>query len=37
MTTAGTKDEARFLESRPTDLRRAPPWHRLAYIVRKLP
>jgi SAM-dependent methyltransferase len=31
------EDQPRFLESRPTDLRRARPWHRLAYIVRKLP
>jgi SAM-dependent methyltransferase len=29
---------ARFHANRPTDLRgRQPPWHRLAYIVRKLP
>ena len=27
----------RFHAGRPQDLREAPPWHRLAYIVRKLP
>jgi SAM-dependent methyltransferase len=34
---AAETEEPRFLESRPTDLRRARPWHRLAYIVGKLP
>jgi SAM-dependent methyltransferase len=28
---------AQFLADRPSDLRQAPPWHRLAYIVRTLP
>jgi SAM-dependent methyltransferase len=30
-------DETRFHIGRPDDLRRAPPWHRLAYIVGALP
>lgn len=30
-------DETRFHAGRPNDLRRAAPWHRLAYIVRTLP
>jgi len=29
--------DRRFSENRPPDLRRTPPWHRLAYIVRRLP
>ncbi len=30
-------EEQRFHAARPTDLRRARPWHRLAYIIRALP
>jgi SAM-dependent methyltransferase len=30
-------DTSRFLADRPTDLRRATPWHRLSYIVGALP
>ena len=30
-------DAPRFLAERPTDLRRATPWHRLSYIVAELP
>jgi SAM-dependent methyltransferase len=30
-------DESRFQAHRPRELRVAPPWHRLAYIVRRLP
>ena len=30
-------DSPRFLADRPTDLRRATPWHRLSYIVGELP
>jgi SAM-dependent methyltransferase len=30
-------DPQRFLASRPSDLRSPPPWHRLAYILRRLP
>ena len=39
MTTASIApaDPPRFHDARPTDLRTARPWHRLAYIVRALP
>jgi SAM-dependent methyltransferase len=37
MSTTDTKSTHRFHVARPTDLREAPPWHRLAYIVNKLP
>jgi SAM-dependent methyltransferase len=30
-------ERARFQAERPREVRRAPPWHRLAYIVRALP
>jgi SAM-dependent methyltransferase len=30
-------ETTRFQAKRPPELRRAPPWHRLAYIVRRLP
>src|ERR1700732_3623113 len=31
------RNNLRFVAERPSDLRRARPWHRLAYIVRVLP
>jgi SAM-dependent methyltransferase len=34
---AGSPDATTFHAERPTDLRRAPRWHRLAHIVRVLP
>jgi SAM-dependent methyltransferase len=38
MSTSPPAQEApRFHAERPTDLRRAPPWHPLAYIIRALP
>nr|AYC79423.1 hypothetical protein [uncultured bacterium] len=36
-TPAATPDATRFHEKRPTDLRTARPWHRLAYIIDALP
>jgi SAM-dependent methyltransferase len=33
----GLNERPRFLAARPDDLRAAPPWHRLAYVVRELP
>jgi SAM-dependent methyltransferase len=35
--TTGDLTEGRFHAGRPTDLRRTPPWHHLAFIVRALP
>jgi SAM-dependent methyltransferase len=38
MSTPEAAQEApRFQEDRPSDLRRSTPWHRLSYIVRRLP
>ncbi len=37
MSTPPEAERARFVAQRPPEVRRAPPWHRLAYIVRALP
>jgi SAM-dependent methyltransferase len=37
MSTPPEADRARFQVARPPEIRSAPPWHRLAYIVRELP
>jgi SAM-dependent methyltransferase len=37
MSTPPEAGRARFVAERPSEVRRAPPWHRLAYIVRTLP
>jgi SAM-dependent methyltransferase len=37
MSTPPEAERARFVAERPPEVRRAPPWNRLAYIVRTLP